>query len=233
MNDYNSVRPKLILKEYGRNVQKLVEFVRNTEDKERRNEYAHLLVDLMQQINPSVKDAQENLQKTWDDMFIIAGFDIDLESPYPKPEADLLERKPKRLQYKTSEVKHKHYGRNVQIMIDTAVAMEDPEEKEAAIIHIGKLMKTFYVVWNKENIEDKTILDNIEEMSKGQLTMDIETIRAENLFDSLIKERDREKERERDHSNNGNNNNKKGRQQNNNRNRRSGGGSNNNRRRRN
>jgi hypothetical protein len=82
MNDYNTVRPRLILKEYGRNMQKLVEHIKTIEDKEKRSESAKVLVELMKLINPSVKDTQETAQKLWDDLVIMSDFDIDIDAPY-------------------------------------------------------------------------------------------------------------------------------------------------------
>jgi hypothetical protein len=189
MNDYNTVRPRLILKEYGRNMQKLVEHIKNMEDKEKRSESAKVLVELMKLINPSVKDTQETAQKLWDDLVIMADFDIDIDSPYPIPEPEILTKKPQRLGYKSSEIRFKHYGRNIELLIKKASELEDPEEKEAAIIHIGRLMKSFQSTWNRENIDDGTVIKDMEYLSNQQLTIDINKVRENNLFESIVKER--------------------------------------------
>jgi hypothetical protein len=189
MMDYNTVRPPLILKEYGRNMQKLVEYVHKIEDKEKRSESAKVLIELMKLINPNAKETIETAQKLWDDLIIMSDFNLDIDSPFPKPEREILLKKPKRLGYKSTEVKFKHYGRNIELLIDKAVNIEDPEEKEAAVIHIGRLMKSFQNTWNRENADDTTIIRDIERLSKKQLTIDIEKVRANNLFESLVKER--------------------------------------------
>lgn len=187
--DYNTMRPPLILKEYGRNMQKLVEYVHNIEDKEKRSESAKVLIELMKLINPNAKETIETAQKLWDDLIIMSDFNLDIDSPFPKPERDILFKKPKRLGYKSSEVKFKHYGRNIELLIDKAIEIEDPEEKEAAVIHIGRLMKSFQNTWNRENTDDTTIIRDIERLSKQQLTIDIEKVRASSLFESTVKER--------------------------------------------
>ncbi|MCG8310946.1 MAG: DUF4290 domain-containing protein [Cytophagales bacterium] len=189
MKDYNTLRPRLILKEYGRNMQKLIEYVRTIDDKEKRTESATVLIELMKLLNPNAKDSLETSQKLWDDLYIMADFDIDIDSPFPKPEKEILNKKPERLGYKTSEIRYKHYGRNIQLLINKAVELEDPEEKEAAVIYIGRLMKSFQNAWNRDNVEDDTIVKNIKNMSKGGLSIDLERVKNENLFEALIKEK--------------------------------------------
>ena len=189
MNNYNTSRPTLILKEYGRNMQMLVEHIKTIEDKEKRSESAHVLIELMQLINPNAKNAQESSQKIWDDLFIMSDFDLDIDSPYPMPEREILNKKPERMGYKSTEIKYKHYGRNIQLLIKKAMEIVDSEDKEVAVIHIGRLMKSFQNTWNRDNVEDATILKNIENMSNRELTIDLEKVRSENLFDSMVKER--------------------------------------------
>ncbi len=206
--EYNTQREQLTLREYGRNVQNLIKFIRDTEDKEKRNKYAALLVDLMKQVNPELnKDSNDYNQKVWDDLFIISKFDLDVESPFPIPEATILDRKPDRLEYQSNEIKYRHYGRSVEILIENASKLEDPKEKEGAIIAIGRLMKSFYLTWNKDSIEDEQILKTINQLSKGELDMDINTIKEYGLFESERKERT--------FDNNNNNNNRGGHRNNN------------------
>ncbi len=188
--EYNTERDSLTLREYGRNVQNLVKHIKTEEDKEKRNKYAALLVELMKMINPEFsKDAQEYTQKVWDDLFIISKFDLDVESPFPIPEDTILDRKPDRMRYQSNEIKFRHYGRNIEILIKNAIDLEDPKEKEGAIIAIGKLMKSFYLTWNRDNIEDEQVLKNIKQLSNNQLDIDIEKVKTYGLFDSTRKER--------------------------------------------
>lgn len=180
----------LILREYGRNVQKLVNYVKTIEDREKRTRFAETLVDLMKMINPNTKDYPEYNQKVWDDLYIMSGFDLDVDGPFPMPEKSILGRKPRRMSYNSHDVRFKHYGKNVELMINKAVELEDPEEKEGAVIAIGKLMKTFQVAWNRDNVDDEVILQNIEQLSKGKLSIGIDKVKEFGLFDSLVKEKD-------------------------------------------
>jgi hypothetical protein len=191
MNDYNTQRERLILKEYGRNVQMLVNYLSTIQDKEERNQSAKALVDLMKQINPSIKEGSEDNQKLWDDLIIMSDFRIDIDSPFPAPKKELLYKKPEKLGYKDKNIIYKHYGLNIQLLVDKAAKMEDPEEQEAAVVYIGRLMKSFSSFWNKENLDDATIVKNIRELSRGQLEIDLEKVRNNNLFEYLVKEKPR------------------------------------------
>jgi len=185
--EYNTNQEPIILKEYGRNVQMLVEYLRSTTDVEKRTEQAHTLIELMKQIMPSLKDANETNQKLWDDLYIMAGFDIELKGPYPVPEAEVLNKKPERVPYITNRIKYKHYGRNLELLVLEAIKKEDPQEREDAIIYIGKLMKSFYGSWNKEVIDDAVILENMQSISGGKLDIDLEKVKEDNLFERLYK----------------------------------------------
>lgn len=193
IGEYNTERPHLILKEYGRNVQKLVEYIRNVPDKDKRTEMAYTLIELIKQLTPTIKDQPENPQRVWDDLYIIADFNLDINAPYPVPERDILFKKPDRVDYPQSQVRFKHYGKNIEKLVKEALKKEDPQERQDAIIYLGKLMKTFYGNWNKETLDDSVILKDIQEMSGGALDMTIEKVREDNLFEKLYKERKKAK----------------------------------------
>jgi hypothetical protein len=193
IGEYNTERPHLILKEYGRNVQKLVEYIRANPDKDKRTELAHTLIELIKQLTPTIKDQPENPQRVWDDLYIIADFNLDINAPYPVPERDILFKKPDRVDYPQSQVRFKHYGKNIEKLVKEALKLEDPQERQDAIIYLGKLMKTFYGNWNKETIDDSVILKDIQQMSGGALDMTIEKVREDNLFEKLYKERKKAK----------------------------------------
>jgi hypothetical protein len=189
IGEYNTQRPHIILKEYGRNVQKLVEYIRNNPSKEKRTELAYTLIELIKQLTPTVKEQPENPQRVWDDLYIIADFNLDVNNPFPTPEREILFKKPLKVDYPQSQVRFKHYGKNIEKLVKEALKKEDPQEREDAIIYLGKLMKTFYGNWNKETIDDSVILKDIQEMSGGALNMTIEKVREDNLFEKLYKER--------------------------------------------
>jgi len=189
MNEYNTQKHPLILKEYGRNVQMLVDYLNTIEEREKRNISAKAMVDLMKQINPSIKEGSEDTQKLWDDLIIMSDFQLDVDGPFPKPQREMLLKKPDRLRYKDKKIFYKHYGLNIQLLVDYAVGLKDKNDQEAAIIYVGRLMKSFARFWNKENLDDSVIANNIRELSGGKLEIDINKVKENNLFNNLVKEK--------------------------------------------
>jgi hypothetical protein len=178
----------IILKEYGRNIQKIVSYIKEIPDREKRSRYAKTLIELMKQINPAMRDAQDSHHKLWDHLYIMSNFDLDVDTPYPMPDKSVIGKKPMKVDYNLHQLHFKHYGRNIELLIQKAIDMPDKEEQEAAIIYIGKLMKRFYASWNKENIDDEVIVEHLTKMSKRNLMITVEKVKAGNLFDSVIKE---------------------------------------------
>ncbi len=193
--EYNTSQSQIILKEYGRNIEKIVAHLKTIESKEKRTEMAHVLVDLMRQIAPSVKETNETNQKLWDDLYIMADFDLDIDSPYPMPEKDVLSRKPERMPYVSNRIRYRHYGRNIELLVKEALKKEDPQEREEAIIYMGKLMKSFYASWNNETIDDAVILENIKNISGGKLDINLDKVKEDNLFEKLYKTQKRKSSR--------------------------------------
>lgn len=197
VKDYNTGRESIRLKEYGRNVQMLLEYIKTLDDKEERSKYINTLIGLMKQIVPGSKDVQDNPQKFWDDMFIISDFDLDIDSPYPIPPKEILDRKPERLKYHNYKVRYKHYGHNLELLIDEAIKMEHEENQQNAIIYIGKLMKTFHLTWNNETVDDEILLGIITKLSNNKLKLNVEpeVVKENKLFDALYKEKPKAKPR--------------------------------------
>ena len=168
------------------------------DDKAERTKKAETLIDLMKLLNPSIKDYPEYNQKLWDELFIMSDFQLDVDSPFPIPDKQILTKKPNQMNVKSTGVKYKHYGRNIELLVEKATTLADPEEQEAATIHVGKLMKTFFSTWNKDTIADDVIMKNITDLSGGKLKLDMDKVKEQNLFESAIRERDRDKERSRE-----------------------------------
>ena len=195
----------------------LADHLGTVEDRDKRTKYAYTLVELMRQLNPSgaVRDPEETTQKTWDDLFIMTNFTLDVDAPFPPPAEDILTKKPERLSYNKESARYKHYGQNVEKLIALASEIEDEDEQRGAIIYLGKLMKTFYTTWNRENVDDSTIVDHLRSMSKGKLLIPVEEVKAKNLFDSAIAPSSKGRSKSNSNSSNNNNNNNKGRRSNN------------------
>ena len=187
--EYNTTRSNLILREYGRNFHKLVDYIGNEKDKEKRNKMSKTLVEMMKITQPSFKDQSEVDAKMWDDLYIMSDYDLDIDSPYPMPKRKSESERPKRLEYPKNKIRYRHYGKKIELLIEEAYKLKKEDEKEAAVIHIGKIMKSFFGMWNKESIDNKVIVENIKELSNNKLSIDMEKVKELKLFYKVPKER--------------------------------------------
>lgn len=170
--DYNSTREKLILSEYGRNVQNMVDYICTLPTKEERNRHAQVVIDLMGFLNPHLRDVSDFKHKLWDHLHIISDFKIDVDSPYPKPEPDAIHKKPETLQYPQHRIRFKHYGHIIETMIEKAKSNPDSDRKDGMLLSIANFMKMAYVSWNKDSVQDEHIIEDLKELSNGELVLD-------------------------------------------------------------
>jgi hypothetical protein len=180
--EYNTDLTPLIISEYGRNIQKMVDFAITVEDREERNRVARAIIDIMGQLNPHLRDVNDFKHKLWDHLFVISKFQLDVDSPYPKPSPETFTTKPQRVAYPRNNIRYKHYGKVVEDMIQKAIEMQEGETKDAFIETIANVMKSFYITWNKDNVSDDVILDQLKMLSKGQLKLK-EGVRLANKSD--------------------------------------------------
>jgi len=170
--DYNSTRNKLILSEYGRNVQNMVKYITTLPTKEERNRYAQVVIDLMGFLNPHLRDVADFKHKLWDHLHIISDFKIDVDAPYPKPSPDAIHPKPETLRYPHQRIRYKHYGKTIELMIEKAKSIDEPERKRHMVQAIANFMKMAYVQWNKDSVADEVILSDLYNLSGGQLKLE-------------------------------------------------------------
>ncbi len=173
--DYNTQRSRMALPEYGRNVQKMIDHIKTIEDREERNRAARTIIQIMGNLNPHLRDVGDFKHKLWDHLALISNFELDIESPYPKPEPSKFTEKPKRVPYNQGPIRFLHYGRVVQDMIKTVSVMEEGEEKNYLVIMILNQMKKLYLTWNKGQVSDETIISDLSQMSGGLLKVPEDT----------------------------------------------------------
>ncbi len=162
---YNTERVRLYIPEYGRNVQKMVDYLKTIEDRDKRNEQARAIIKVMEIINPAVHLQDNYEQKLWDHLHIISGFDLDVDSPYPAPAPESLNDRPQPVLINNKPIKATHYGRNIESIIDLIADREDGEEKTAMIRSLAIYMRQQYLIWNKDTVADETIFQDIERLS--------------------------------------------------------------------
>ncbi|MDH3381431.1 MAG: DUF4290 domain-containing protein [Flavobacteriaceae bacterium] len=169
--EYNTDREHLIIPEYGRHIQKLINHCKTLESKEERNTMALAIIDVMGNLQPHLRDVPDFKHKLWDQLFIMSNFELDVDSPYDKLTKEVLLEKPERLEYPKSASKYRFYGNNIQTMIDVAVSWEDNEMKDLLILTIANHMKKCYLIWNKDTVDDAVIFTHLKELSKGKLSL--------------------------------------------------------------
>ncbi|PLX13489.1 MAG: DUF4290 domain-containing protein [Marinilabiliales bacterium] len=178
--EYNTSRKKLVLPEYGRNIQKMVELAQAEPDREKRNKMVQAIIAIMGNMNPHLRDIADFKHKLWDHLAIISEFNLDIDSPYEPPLIETLLEKPEQVPYKGNNAKFKHYGQTIEKMVQVAVDMEEGELKEILIQLIANHMKKSYLTWNKEAVADEQIFKDLKIISKGKIDINIdETILTE------------------------------------------------------
>jgi Domain of unknown function (DUF4290) len=171
------------MKEYGTNVQKLLDYIMTIEDREKRTKYAYLLTELMRQVHPNMRDQQDYTNKLWDDLYILSEFKLDVDSPFAPPPIESVGKRPKYIPYNTHNLKYKHYGRNVELLIEKAINTPSEEEQIITVAYISRLMKSFYTAWNKEIVEEAVIYNQLDDLSKGKLKNIIEIVKNEGILE--------------------------------------------------
>lgn len=166
--DYNTKRKKLPMPEYGRNIQNMVDHLFTIEDREKRNQSAQAVIDVMGNLYPYLRDVAEYKHKLWDHIAIMSDFKLDIDYPYEPPSPDILTEKPRRVPYNQNDIKLKHYGLITEKLIQKATEMEG-EEQQILIEQIANQMKKLYMAWNKDAVEDEKIFSDLEELSRNKL----------------------------------------------------------------
>lgn len=169
--EYNTAKTKLLMPEYGRNIQQLVEYCKTLSTKEERNEVAKAIVEFIGQRNPHLRDEENYAHKLWDHLYILADYDLEVDTPYPFPTKEELSQKPNKMQYPSLDNEYKFYGKSILQLIDKAIELENGEEKEVLIQVIANNMKKAYNVYNKEHVQDEVIFRHLKELSKERLDL--------------------------------------------------------------
>ena len=214
--EYNTERSHLIIPEYGRHFQKMVDHAISIEDRVERNKVAQAIISVMGNIQPHLRDVPDFQHKLWDQLFIMADFKLDVDSPYPITSKEVLQQRPDPLPYPQNHPKYRFYGNNIKRMIDVAVKWEKGDMRDGLEYAIANHMKKCYLNWNKDTVDDKAIFAHLFELSNGEINLKTE---EESLTDSgqFLKNRvaktiprpmNSGKKNQRSNGNNSNNNNR-------------------------
>lgn len=169
--EYNTEREHLIIPEYGRHLQKMVNYAKERQTKEERNKVAKAIISVMGNLQPHLRDVPDFQHKLWDQLFIISNFELDADSPYGVPSKEELTSRPEPLRYPQNHPKYRFYGNNIKTMIDVANTWDDGEMKDALVYTIANHMKKCFLNWNKDTVEDDVIFGHLKELSGGKIKL--------------------------------------------------------------
>lgn len=167
--EYNTTRNHLIMREYGRHIQKMVEYLLSIKDRDERQKNAYAVIELMGFLNPHLKNVEDFRHKLWDHLFLISDFTLDVDSPYPIPTRETLKAKPDPLRYPKKYPRFNHLGKNIEVVIDKALKEENPEKKQGFANAIAYYMKLTYSNWHKELVHDDSIQSELSAITHGEL----------------------------------------------------------------
>jgi hypothetical protein len=170
--EYNTTREKLILPEYGRNVQNMISHAMEIKDREERNNAAQAIIEVMGQLNPHLRDVDDYRHKLWTHLFVMSDFKLDVDSPYEIPKEEVLNEKPELMVYPKGKIKYGHYGKYTQDMLTSSADINDKEAKEFFTMAMGNFMKKQYLVHNNGAVENHVIADHLNELSSGDLSIE-------------------------------------------------------------
>jgi hypothetical protein len=174
--DYNTQRESLIIPEYGRHVQEMVQSVCKVKDRITRSELAHSIIDVMLSLNPQMKELGDTEQKLWDHLYIISEFKLDVDSPYEPPSRESVNNAPAKIPYRDQRIKFRFYGRNLQTMVEQINDIKDPEIRGSFIDYIASFMVNSSRNWNDENLDNETVITHLNTLAKGDLSVTAEDL---------------------------------------------------------
>ena len=183
--EYPTLQGKLIMPEYGRNIQQMIVHALTIEDREERTRCVNTIINIMGNLFPYLRDVNDFKHKLWDHVAIMSDFKLDIDYPYEILKQENLYSRPETIPYKNSRIRYMHYGRNLEEMIERVATYPEGELKNEIIRMIANQMKKCFLTWNKEVVDDRKIFDDLREMSKGKVDLSEENFKLVESRDVL------------------------------------------------
>ncbi|MBR2326325.1 MAG: DUF4290 domain-containing protein [Alistipes sp.] len=175
--NYNYLRQPLLIPEYGRHIQEMINSLLEIEDREERTRQAKAVIAVMGNLNPLLRDTADFTHKLWDHLFIMSDFRLDVDSPYPQPSREDLQVKPRRLAYSQGGISHKHYGKNVVAMLNRIAEDSSIDNAATALGNITQYMLARSVEYNQDHPDNETIIKDVKSLTKGAIELDEESLK--------------------------------------------------------
>lgn len=184
---YNTEEKRLVLPEYGRNIQNMVDYCVSIEDREERKRCANTIINIMGNMFPHLRDVNDFKHILWDHLAIMADFKLDIDYPYEIIRKEDLYSRPPRIPYSNGRIRYRHYGKTLELMIRKATEFEEGVEKEQLIRMLANQMKKSFLAWNKESVDDAKIFKDLGELSEGTIVLDEEVHKLTESRDILAR----------------------------------------------
>lgn len=209
--EYNTARGKLLLPEYGRNVQNMIQHAMEIEDREERNRAAQAIIEVMGQLNPHLRDVDDYRHKLWTHLFVMSDFKLDVDSPFEIPKEESLQEKPEKVDYPVSKIRFGHFGQYTQKILETSKSLGDKGEREYMTNSMGNFMKKQYLLHNNNAVENNVIADQLTELSQGDLSIESpDDLVSTNILLKTLGLQNKPKNQKNSKNNNNNNNRRSG-----------------------
>ena len=169
--EYNTQRTKLKINDYGRNIYKLIQYTKTVEDREKRNQMASAIVDIMAQNSPDAKGGEDYKRKFWVHLMILADWELDVDVPYEISREETVEFVPHPLGYNQGKTHYRHYGSVMESMIKRVAEYPEGEERDELVGLMAHAMKRDYLLWNRDTVEDDLISLQLNAISGGKLNV--------------------------------------------------------------
>jgi hypothetical protein len=180
---YNTEEKKLVMPEYGRNIQNMVDYCVAIEDREERKRCANTIINIMGNMFPHLRDVNDFKHILWDHLAIMADFKLDIDYPYEIVKKENLYARP----YNNNRIRYRHYGKTLELMIRKATELEAGVEKDQLIKLLATQMKKSFLTWNKESVDDRKIFKDLDELSSGKIVLDEEVHKLAESRDILAR----------------------------------------------
>ena len=179
--DYNTQREKLLMPEYGREIQKMVDHAVSLPDKAERLKCAKSIIRLMESKNPQLHDSEDYEQALWDHLYLMSHRQLDIDWPYDVSEAEKILSKPEPMAHPSEGTHMRHYGRLMEEVFERLKTMPEGEERDELVRLTANQMKRNLATWGHGSMDDEKVADDLARFTDGKIQIDLNNFRFDHI----------------------------------------------------
>ena len=180
--DYNTQREKLLMPEYGREIQKMVDHAVSLPTKEERQLCAETIIRLMENKNPQVQESANAEQALWDHLYLMSQKQLDIDWPFDVSEAEKILSKPQPMAHPTGGARMRHYGRLIEDLFEKLKTMPEGDERDELVRLTANQMKRNLAAWGHGSMDDEKVADDLARFTDGKIQLDLSSFHFENTI---------------------------------------------------